>query len=198
MCCLQEYWLHHNQTEVKFDRDTINGTDQFSEDTRTLWDMGNRLVNYASDVYFMFPSLKANLNATEAWQYVAKNAEGETGPWAPTCGCVILACWAQSWLTFSRHDQVRCQEYILLRCSRICWPMCLCCKQQHICMQAQLECRHREQPLLPSALLPGALCGTTLAAHHVKGNALAADLQVACSLATPGAWTPMWTTRGRS
>jgi hypothetical protein len=73
---LQDYWLRHNHTEIKFDRNTLEGPNQFSEDNRTLWDMGNRVVNYASDAYFMFPSLKENLNGTEAFQYVAKNAEG--------------------------------------------------------------------------------------------------------------------------
>jgi hypothetical protein len=79
LCALipQEYWLRHELPEIWFDKFTTTGLDVFTNGTRSLWDFGNRLVGYASDVYFTWPTMRDTVNDTEAWQYVTRNAEGE-------------------------------------------------------------------------------------------------------------------------
>jgi hypothetical protein len=77
--CMQEYWLRHDLPEVWFNKFTTGGNDVYTHGNRSLWDFGNRLVGYASDVYFTWPTSRATVNDTEAWQYVTQNAEGGRG-----------------------------------------------------------------------------------------------------------------------
>ena len=74
---MQNYWLNHKLPEHYFLHYSGSQEDVIVETTRALWELANRVNSYAKDVIFLFPTLGAAINETEAWQYVYRNGAGK-------------------------------------------------------------------------------------------------------------------------